>query len=331
MSPCVSAAARAAGFGVGSAAAARSASTSASSSSGSTRTPASGGTNSGGPPTRVATTERPQASASSAACPKGSTSEGWHRTSAAASSSGIRSCSTLPRTLDARPAFELASQRPVAGERERSLAEPLERPCEPRDVLALAEGADAEEGGRFALGARLRPETLEVDAAVDHLGLPACFGNPLLEQPPQVVRDGDHGLRAADDEARRRADPGHPADVRDVLAVRGHDERCPAEQRAPEPGRDEEVRVDDVGPEAASGAGRGDGEAKVAERPACARVEHDALELVPEGDELGFQVADEDAEVRLGGARVHLGDEQDPHAATLPDRSARVLDRPAVL
>ena len=67
------AAARAARFGRGRAAAASSAAAIATSSYGSTSTPASGVTNSGGPPTAVATTERPEASPSSVASPNGST------------------------------------------------------------------------------------------------------------------------------------------------------------------------------------------------------------------------------------------------------------------
>ena len=47
------------------------------------------GTNSGGPPTAVATTERPQASASSVTSPNGSARLGWQTTSAAFSQRGI--------------------------------------------------------------------------------------------------------------------------------------------------------------------------------------------------------------------------------------------------
>ncbi len=72
LTSCASAARRAARFGRGRSAASSSAAPSASSSCGSTRTPASGGTNSGGPPTRVATTDRPEASPSSVASPNGS-------------------------------------------------------------------------------------------------------------------------------------------------------------------------------------------------------------------------------------------------------------------
>ena len=58
----------------------------------------------------------------------------------------------------------------------------------------------------------------------------------------------------------------------------------------------------------------------MAERPAAPRVEHRPLDLVPERDELALQIGHEDPEVGLGRARVHLGDEQDPHAASLTDR-----------
>ena len=80
------------------------------------------------------------------------------------------------------------------------------------------------------------------------------------------------------------------------------------------------MRVDDVRPEPASGASGRCSEAQVAERPAAPRVEHRPLDLVPERDQLPFQVGHEDAEVGLGRARVHLGDEQDPHSASLTDR-----------
>jgi len=67
----------AAGHGTGSSAAARIPSAMAATSSGSTRTPQASVTYSGGPPTLVATTGRPLASASSSAWPCGSTRLGW--------------------------------------------------------------------------------------------------------------------------------------------------------------------------------------------------------------------------------------------------------------
>ena len=104
--------------------------------------------------------------------------------------------------------------------------------------------------------------------------------------------------------------------VRDVLPVRGHDEwraRGPRGEQGAEPGGEEEVRVDDVGPEAAGSANRASGEANVSQLRAATLVEHDALELVPALGERPLEALDEDAEVGRRGRRVHLRDEQDPH------------------
>ena len=48
--------------------------------------------------------------------------------------------------------------------------------------------------------------------------------------------------------------------------------------------------------------------------PAAARVDDRALDLVAARDELVLEVGDEDPEVRVVRARVHLRDEKDPHA-----------------
>ena len=166
----------------------------------------------------------------------------------------MRSCSTLPTTrIPGRPS---SSER--SGPSPTNVSDPSPSRSNARarrsDVLALAERADAEEGGSLSGVAREGLEALEVDAAVDHLGLAPRLGHALLEQPPQVVRDGDHRACAADDQPRRRPDARNPADVRDVLAVSGDDERCASEESAPEARRNEEVRVDDVGPEPPRGA-----------------------------------------------------------------------------
>ena len=96
---------------------ARARAASASTSSGSTRTPASGGTNSGGPPIRVATTERPQAIASSSAWPSGSTRLGWQRTWPRASRRGISSCGDAAEEPRRRRDFRAAG---AAGRRRRT-------------------------------------------------------------------------------------------------------------------------------------------------------------------------------------------------------------------
>ena len=113
----------------------------------------------------------------------------------------------------ARPS-SVRAQRPVADERQRAAAEPRERVGEPDDVLALGERADVDERGLLELRRSVdRGEALEVDARVDDLGLAARLGQPLLELPAQVVRDGDHGRRALDDLPRQARDAGDGADV----------------------------------------------------------------------------------------------------------------------
>ena len=88
---------------------------------GSTRTPDSGVTNSGGPPTVVATTERADAIASSVARPNGSTRLGWQTTSAAAIQCGHRRRGDAPDELGS-PAGPRA--RRAAGRRRRTRASP---------------------------------------------------------------------------------------------------------------------------------------------------------------------------------------------------------------
>ena len=187
--------------------------------------------------------------------------------------------------------------------------------------LPTATNARAVPGERRAV-ARGRVEALEVDARVDDLRLAARLGQLRLELAAEVVGDRDHGARAADDAARERRDPRDRADVADVAAVRGDDERR-VDARRDQPGRDEEVRPDDVGP-----PGRGDLPPQLEEAPlpAGAPVEHGELDLVPALAERALQLRHEDAEVGVVRARVHLRDEQDPHARTVPSsrrRSAR--------
>ena len=238
--------------------------------------PASGGTNSGGPPIRVATTERPQAIASSSAWPSGSTRLGWARTRLSASSRGISSCGTRPSRRTPFASLQLRPEGPVAGKGERSLAETRERVGEAHDVLPLVERADAEKAGRPGrrLGDR---EALAVDAARDDLHLAAGLGQLRLELPPQVVGDADHRRRPPHDEAGRGRHARERADVADVPAVCGDDERGAAGERGDQAGRDEEVRVDHVRPARRARPAR---EGQVAELPARARVEDGELDLV---------------------------------------------------
>ena len=73
------------------------------------------------------------------------------------------------------------------------------------------------------------------------------------------------------------------------------------------------MRVHDVRPKAARRRTRVARELQVLELPAPSPVEHGALDDVPARGKRLFETADEHAEVGIGGAGVHLGDEQDPH------------------
>ena len=158
-----------------------------------------------------------------------------------------------------------------------------------------------------------RREALEVDAAVDDLGLAARLRDAPLEPLAQPV-----ARRRSTAAARRTTwrvaarTPGIDADVRDVLPVRGDDERRARRERRREARRDEEVRVDDVGPEAPRGADGVADESEVAPPSSGRAVDDGALDLVPPRDELALEVGDEDSEVRVVRARVHLRDEEDP-------------------
>ena len=88
---------------------------------------------------------------------------------------------------------------------------------------------------------------------------------------------------------------------------------APAGERADQPGRNEEVRVDDVGLEAARRGERRAREPEVLHLAAAAPIENRALDLVAARDELLLEPAHEHAEVGVGRPGVHLGDEQDPH------------------
>ena len=98
------------------------------------------------------------------------------------------------RDRDPLPALELRAERAVADERQRPLAEPLERAREADDVLALGQRADADE----ALAGRRDGKALEVDAHVHDLDLADRGGDLALELAPQPVGDGDHRRRATD-------------------------------------------------------------------------------------------------------------------------------------
>ena len=101
-----------------------------------------------------------------------------------------------------------------------------------------------------------------------------------LELAAQVVGDGDHRCRATDDEPGRRADAREPADVPDIPAVRGDDERRAAGEGGDQARRHEEVGVHDVGPEAPGLRERGPGQAEVLLLSRSATVENGTLDVV---------------------------------------------------
>ena len=233
----------------------------------------------------MATTVRAQARPSSAAWPNGSTRLGWQKD--VRGREVARHCVVCDEAgdHDARAAFELRPGRPVADEGQCPLAEPAERVGEADHVLPLDQRADADEGRAWACSAVERPEAVEVDAAVHDLGLAARLRHRLLEPRSQPVRNGDHGRRAPNDAPNERPDERILGRIGDVLAVRG-DERRPDGPRGDErteAGRKEEVCVDDVRPEATSGADGAQREAHVAELAAAAAIEDDPLDRVPPG------------------------------------------------
>ena len=144
----------------------------------------------------------------------------------------------------------------------------------------------------------------------------AASGIDATSLPAQPLRDRDHRRGALHHPPGGWSDERILGQVRDVLPVGGDDQRCPRGESREQPreaGREEEVRVDDVRPEAPRGPHRTGGELRVAQLAAAAPVEHDPLDLVPARRQLALQALDEDAEVgRLGGG-VHLRDEEDAH------------------
>ena len=215
---------------------------------------------------------------------------------------------------DAVPSLERGAERSVADEGQRALAAVLEGAREAEDVLALREAAEAEERRAVAAPAEVaagllavpRREALEVDAAVDDLGLSAGVGDGQLEAVAKPARDGDDGGRAPNDVSCRSPNARGRADVRDVLSVCGHDERSARRERRRKSRGDEEVRVGDVGMEAPRCAHGVSEEREVAPSSSGPRVDDRALDLVSPCDELALEVGHEDPEVGILGARVHL-------------------------
>ena len=77
------------------------------------------------------------------------------------------------------------------------------------------------------------------------------------------------------------------------------------------------MRVHDVGTRSAQRSLR---ELEVAEPSAGARIENGAVDLVPARDELAFELRDERPEIGSVRPRIHLRDEEDPHARSVCSR-----------
>ena len=75
--------------------------------------------------------------------------------------------------------------------------------------------------------------------------------------------------------------------------------------------------VRDVGLEAPGSPSCIPEEGEVRALPAATRAHDRTVELVSAGDQLALEVRDEDAEVGVARARVHLRDEEDPHVVGL--------------
>ena len=96
--------------------------------------------------------------------------------------------------------------------------------------------------------------------------------------------------------------------------MRGDDERGTAGKRSDQSGGNEEVRVDDV---RLLGCGRSPRERQIAQLPTGPRVEDGETDLVAARDERSLDLRDERPEVGRVWPGVHLGDDEDPHGASL--------------
>ena len=210
----------------------------------------------------------------------------------------------------AGPPLEPRAQRAVPHEDETAPPQALEGLCEPNDILPLGQAADADEDRPVAVPRR-RSEQLEVDAAVDDMRLALRLGDLQLELAAEVVGDGDQSGRAANDETGCGGDSGIGADVADIAPVGRDDQRLAGRDGRGEAGRDQEVRVHDIGVKSPRDAGGLRCEPEVTTLAAGARVEHRALDLMPPVAERALDLSDERAQIGVVRPRVHLRDEQD--------------------
>ena len=250
-------------------------------SSGSTRMPASGGTNSGGPPTR---SRRPCGRRPS---PRGSTG----RTARAARARTRRRRAARQRRH--RVVRDAADRRARArGPRAAARSGPsptnvrLPRPSarervgEPDDVLPLGEAPTQTNAGRPRRGARLdRGSARGRRPSRSRSVLPRASGSFARARGAGSRRRRSPLLARRTTRRVSAGDARHGADVADVAAVRGDDERRARRDAAIRPRRDEEVRPDDVRAARPAPARRRRARAS----GACRRraVEHRELDLVP--------------------------------------------------
>ncbi len=208
--------------------------------------------------------------------------------------------------------LELWTETPVTHEGEAALGEALERVREAQDVLAPVKAADAEEGGAVDVPAERRSsrarvctaKAFEVDAAVHDLDPPARLGHPCDELAAQIVGDRDHGRRPPHHDSSGRAHTRHRAHVPNVAPVRGDDERRAPGERD-QPGRNEEMRVDDIRAEASGCSARTTCEPQILRRATSTTVDDGRLDdMAPPLERLG-KLSYEDPVVGVGRARPH--------------------------
>jgi len=95
--------------------------------------------------------------------------------------------------------------------------------------------------------------------------------------------------------------------------VRRDHERRLRGKRGDQSGGNEKVGVHDVGTKPPRLLPRVAREGKKTKLPARAPVEHRPFDLVPAPRELALQLGNEDSEIGIARARIHLRDEQDSH------------------
>ena len=310
------------GLGDGIAAARRSAASRAEGSRGSTSTPASGVTNSGGPPSRGdhrplhrhrLQRRQPErlgqrrlaedvARGVSRTGPRRA-GRGRRRSTPARPSRSPRSGPSPTKTSEPRPRTANASAS--AATFLRAISEPTQRKRGRASSPATPRAASP---GSNCVRSTPRSQTSQASA-----------GEVRSSRVGQPARVRDHRRGAAHDRPRRQPQR-RAVEVGDVLAV-GHDDQRDARgarrRQARRARREEEVREDDVGPEAPRGAAsrRRVSRAYLAFPPPRCPIAATSTSW-PWATQLAAQRQQEAAEVGLGRRRPHLGHEQDAHGAS---------------